>query len=390
MIKKAIILSFTIVASINVFGQLTIKKIKPSTTDATITTFNADSNFVYLNQSISPKNLLLVHLPGSYGEPKRATIFGSLAANQGFHSIGLMYPNVPTVGSFCTNNADLTCFENVRREIIEGVDHSNEISIPFNEGIHNRIKKLISYLSINYPNENWGQYLDGNGEVNWEKIIVSGHSQGGGHAAVMAKYFPLKRALCFSSPKDWNNTIDNVPPWLSSTNWLTNRSDVYVFNHVLDVHEQQVIIWDSLGLNSYGAPVSVDNSAFPYNSTRQLTTNYVVTSGDEHASTIQDNKTPKVNSIPVFEPVWIYMLTFDLLADLTTSEIENNQFFPSPTNSEINVPIAFLNQKIKLLDCTGKVVLESVSSKTIDVSNLPNGYYFLKIGDSQGQKIIKL
>jgi hypothetical protein len=390
MIKKAIILSFTIVASINVFGQLTIKKIKPSTTDATITTFDADSNFVYLNQSISPKNLLLVHLPGSYGEPKRATIFGSLAANQGFHSIGLMYPNVPTVGSFCTNNADLTCFENVRREIIEGVDHTSEISIPFNEGIHNRIKKLISYLSINYPNENWGQYLDGNGEVNWEKIIVSGHSQGGGHAAVMAKYFPLKRALCFSSPKDWNNTIDNVPPWLSSTNWLTNRSDVYVFNHMLDVHDQQVIIWDSLGLNSYGAPVSVDNSAFPYNSTRQLTTNYVVTSGDEHASTIQDNKTPKVNSIPVFEPVWIYMLTFDLLADLTTSEIENNQFFPSPTNLEINVPIAFLNQKIKLLDCTGKVVLESVSSKTIDVSNLPNGYYFLKIGDSQGQKIIKL
>lgn len=390
MIKKAIILSFTIVASINVFGQLTIKKIKPSTTDATINTFDADSNFVYLNQSISPKNLLLVHLPGSYGEPKRATIFGSLAANQGFHSIGLMYPNVPTVGSFCTNNADLTCFENVRREIIEGMDHTSEISIPFNEGIHNRIKKLISYLSINYPNENWGQYLDGNGEVNWEKIIVSGHSQGGGHAAVMAKYFPLKRALCFSSPKDWNNTIDNVPPWLSSTNWLTNRSDVYVFNHVLDVHEQQVIIWDSLGLNSYGAPVSVDNSAFPYNSTRQLTTNYVVTSGDEHASTIQDNKTPKVNSIPVFEPVWIYMLTFDLLADLTTSEIENNQFFPSPTNSEINVPIAFLDQKIKLLDCAGKVVLESINSKTINVSNLPNGFYFLKIGDSLGQKIIKI
>lgn len=390
MIKKAIILSFTIVASINVFGQLTIKKIKPSTTDATITTFDADSNFVYLNQSISPKNLLLVHLPGSYGEPKRATIFGSLAANQGFHSIGLMYPNVPTVGSFCTNNADLTCFENVRREIIEGVDHTSEISIPFNEGIHNRIKKLISYLSINYPNENWGQYLDGNGEVNWEKIIVSGHSQGGGHAAVMAKYFPLKRVLCFSSPKDWNNTIDNVPPWLSSANWLTNRSDVYVFNHVLDVHEQQVIIWDSLGLNSYGAPVNVDNSVFPYNSTRQLTTNYVVTSGDEHASTIQDNKTPKVNSIPVFEPVWIYMLTFDLLADLTTSEIENNQFFPSPTNSEINVPIAFLDQKIKLLDCAGKVVLESINSKTINVSNLPNGFYFLKIGDSLGQKIIKI
>lgn len=390
MIKKAIILSFTIVASINVFGQLTIKKIKPSTTDATITTFDTDSNFVYLNQSVSPKNLLLVHLPGSYGEPKRATIFGGLAANQGFHSIGLMYPNVPTVGSFCTNNADLTCFENVRREIIEGVDHSIEITIPLNEGIHNRIKKLISYLSINYPSENWGQYLDGNGEVYWEKIIVSGHSQGGGHAAVMAKYFPLKRALCFSSPKDWNNTFDNVPPWLSSTNWLTNRSDVYVFNHVLDVHEQQIIIWDSLGLNSFGAPENVDNSVFPYNSTRQLTTNYVVTSGDEHASTIQDNKTPKINNIPVFEPVWIYMLTFDLLADLTTSEIENNQFFPNPTNSEINVPVAFLNQKIKLLDCTGKVILESVNSKTINISSLPIGYYFLKIADLFEQKIVKL
>lgn len=390
MIKKTLLLSITVAWSIGVFGQLTIRKIKPSTTDATITTFDTDSNFVYLNTSVSPKNLLLVHLPGSYGEPKRATLFGSLAANQGFHSIGLMYPNVPTVGSFCTNNSDLSCFEKVRREIIEGVDYSNEISIAFNEGIHNRIKKLITYLSANFPNENWEQYLDDNGEVVWEKIIVSGHSQGGGHAAVMAKYFPLKRALCFSSPKDWNNTIGNPPPWLSSSNWFTSRSDVYVFNHVLDVHDQQVIIWDSLGLNAFGAIVDVDNNIAPYNQTRQLSTNYVVTSGDEHASTIQDNKTPKINSVPVFEPVWNYMLTFDILADLPTYTSEQMQFFPTPATVAINVPLAFIHQPIQLLDFTGKVILESRNSSTIDVSQLPSGYYFLKTNGQVVQKVIKL
>ncbi len=375
--------------SISALSQVTLKKVKPSSTDPLITTFDVDSHYVYLNQSSISKEKLVVHLPGTFGEPKRARLFGSLAANLGFHSIGLMYPNVPTVGSFCTNNADLSCFENVRREIIEGVDYSEEIDIQFPEGIQNRLTKLLVYLSENFPNENWQQFLNNNGNVKWEKIIFSGHSQGGGHAAVIAKFFPIYRALCFSSPKDWNNTIDNVPPWVTSVNWQTDRRNIFVFNHTLDEHEQQIQIWNALGLSAFGALVNVDTNPFPYTYSRQLETSYNVISGDEHASTIQDNKTPKINNVPVFEPVWTYMLTIEDVSSLDEVETKGNLFFYDPIHQKM---MSFDNRsfsEIQLFNLNGSLVSFSKESNVLDVSDVSPGLYLIVCDNGIQQKFVK-
>jgi len=52
-----------ILLSVSAFGQTVIKKVKPSDTDPLITTFNTDSNYVYLNTSVAAKNILVVILP---------------------------------------------------------------------------------------------------------------------------------------------------------------------------------------------------------------------------------------------------------------------------------------------------------------------------------------
>lgn len=364
-----------------VSAQLTVRKVKPVDTDAQITTFTADSHYVYLNTTAPPKNILLVHLPGSFGEPKRATLFGSLAANLGFHSIGLMYPNVPTVGSFCSNDTDPDCFENVRREIIEGIDYSAELTINAPESILNRTKKLLQYLQANYPAENWGQYLDGDGNLVYNKIIFSGHSQGGGHAAVIAKHYPLYRAICFSSPKDWRNIPDAPPLWLSTNNWQTPASSVYAFNHIADEHTRQLVIWDSLGLNAYGTPVNVDSFSSPYSNTRQLTTAYAVTAGDEHASTIQDNKTPKVDGIPVFIPVWTYMLTHNMPTALPNYAMAvNTKVWPNPTDNVLNIMLPKGNYKLTVYNANGHLLLEKQTpggAVVLATDNLPNGLYYI-------------
>ncbi len=371
--------------SVSTFGQTVLKKVKPSDTDPLITTFDTDSNYIYLNASVAEKNLLVVHLPGSYGEPKRATLFGTLAADLGFHSIGLMYPNVPTVGSFCTSSLDANCFEDVRREIIEGIDFSPSITINSNESILNRVKKLIVYLDNNFPTENWGQFLDGNNNIDFSKIIFSGHSQGGGHAALIAKYYPIKRAVCFSSPKDWSNFFNSPPNWLSNGSWETSPSNIYCFNHTLDEQTRQLEIWDSLGIDNYGLPVNVDFNSTPYNTTRQLITSYSVVVGDEHASTIQDNKTPKVAGVPVFIPVWTYMLIDNLITGLPTSSFDNSfqlQLFPNPTNDMLTLELTNENHLIKIVDQTGKCVIEQhcVSGKTqIDLTNLNTGLYIIQV-----------
>src|SRR2546427_7367644 len=42
------------------------------------------------------------------------------------------------------------------------------------------------YLAQQYPDEEWGRFL-AHDKPKWSQIAVTGHSQGGGHAAMIAK-----------------------------------------------------------------------------------------------------------------------------------------------------------------------------------------------------------
>src|SRR5262249_27431189 len=51
------------------------------------------------------------------------------------------------------------------------------------------------------PAGGWDAFLDGD-TVRWEKVIATGHSQGGGHAALLGKLHPLDRFVALSAPCD--------------------------------------------------------------------------------------------------------------------------------------------------------------------------------------------
>jgi hypothetical protein len=169
---------------------------------------------------------------------------------------------------------------------------------------------------------------------------------------------------------------------------VTTPNDIYCFNHTLDEHTRQLEIWDSLGIDNYGIPVNADINPSPYSNTRQLTTSYSVTSGDEHASTVQDNKTPKFSGIPVFIPIWTYMLTDNLTTGLSNNVAENRfnfQPLPNPTNDFVNIELKDDNYLLKIYEQSGKCVLEkkSVTGKIeIDLSNLNSGLYFIEASSS--------
>jgi hypothetical protein len=386
-----ILLLFTITYS---SAQVVIKQIQPSATDLLISTFDTD-HYIYLNQNVASNNLLLVHLPGSYGKPNKATLFGSHAANLGFHCIGLSYPNIPTVASICSNSPDQSCYENLRREIITGIDYSEGISVDTTESILNRVKKLLVYLKTNYSSEDWGQFLDTNNDVIFSKIIFSGHSQGGGHAALIAKDYPIKRALCFSSPKDYGSFFNAPASWLHSDNWQTPGNEIYAFVHTLDFYGRQLKILDSLGLGTYGLPVNVDNFSSPYNNTLQLITSYSVTIGNEHGSTISDNKTPMAAGSPVFLPVWSYMLTNRITTDLRDDFIfgkTNHKVYPNPTNGLLNFRFDVIpkNLEISIFTILGERILTAKNKTEINLSHLTNGVYFIKINADNKIKTEKI
>lgn len=79
---------------------------------------------------------------------------------------------------------------------------------------------------------------------------------------------------------------------------------------------------------------------------------------------------------------------------------ENISFecYPNPTNDKLTVQIdqaTYLNEKISLFNTLGQVVLELQVNQpqiTLDISNLPNGLYFLSVGtafDGTKRKVIK-
>lgn len=300
--------------NLSIFGQNipNFKTVLPSATDSEINTFDTVHG-VYFNSSAKSKNKLVVFIPGTNGNGMGAKLFSQVAANEGFHIISLSYPS-SVAATICKPQNDENCFENFRLEIIEGKDLSSLIEVNRANGIENRLQKLLIYLKKNFASENWGQYLTEKGEINWEKLILSGQSQGGGHAPLMAKFHKVSRVIMFSSPKDYDTKHSKPAKWYSEGK--TPLKNYFAFNHKQDKqgcdYTEQLEILKTLGLYQFGEPVDVDKTAPPFNNSRILITDYPgtpLTSSEAHTSLMGDGRTPiDKDGVPYFKPVWIYML----------------------------------------------------------------------------------
>lgn len=303
-------------------GPTSIRAVWPPATDAAIDLVyptpilgtQLDSHFVYINRNVTPKNRLLVFLPGTTAVPRYYRAILQVAADAGYHAIGLTYPNPVTVASLCGNNADANCIGNGRFEILDGTDRTPALNITRANSIENRLIKLLAFLQNQFPAENWGQFAPG-GNINWGAISVAGHSQGGGHAAFIGKVRGVLRAASFSAPSDFNVGTNSLPNWLSQTP-VTPANSFYGFTSINDEIALYVAVascWSAIGLPASGAAASVDanvNAAF---TTRQLTTtatprNPSLAVGPNHNVTVVDVNTPlNADGTYTFAPIWRYM-----------------------------------------------------------------------------------
>ncbi len=282
----------------------------PSVTDAAIDV--SDESHVAINPvpAVAAAGRLFIFLPGTGALPTQYRMILRVGAALGYHVIGLNYPNPSAVGVLCGDDTDPDCFWNVRREVITGVNTSALLSITPANGIVNRAQKLVAWLDRQNPAEGWGQFLSG-GVIDWSKVIISGHSQGGGHAGVMTKLYAMARACYFSSPADWR-TVANAPAtWTSRAN-VTDASRQFGFSHVQDQlvsYEHLRDIWPAMGLGAFGAPVNIDVRLPPYGNSHQLNTLATpVIDGAYHGATVVDVATPKTASGGAsFGSTWAYL-----------------------------------------------------------------------------------
>ncbi len=285
----------------------------PSSTDANINTYN-DNHYVYFKRDVTPNNKLCVFLPGSGAKPENYKLFVQKAAKMGYHSVGLMYPNPTGIynNGACETSPDADCFYKLRLETLKGTDVSSLISVNFSNSIINRLSKLLLTLNAKYPSDNWGQYLQTNGELNWTKIVFAGHSQGAGHSVFITKFYPIIKAIMLSN-KDFNTTTNLPANWYTLPN-VQAINNVYGFTHSNDEFADQQIVWNNLQLSSFGAIVNIDNAVIPFSMTHRLTTNATPaqlwgTVIGAHSSVAADAYTPKdISGKPIFDKVWEYLL----------------------------------------------------------------------------------
>lgn len=193
-------------------NPLVRRLVPPQDADSSVHRFTAP-NYVVFARGVRDSAPLLVFMPGTGGAPERTSLFADLAARQGYRVIGLEYDDVPAVAQLCPRERDPRCSEKVRRKRIFGDDLTSLIDDRPEESIVSRLTALLTMLDREHPAEGWRQYLR-DGKPAWDRIAVSGLSQGAGMAAYIARETRVARVILFSSPWDNYGPLRTLAPWL--------------------------------------------------------------------------------------------------------------------------------------------------------------------------------
>lgn len=304
-------------------AEVTAVKFLPKATDAHIgDTYNLP-HYVYVDRDIvvdhhprlpPDRHQLLLFLSGTQGSGADAKAFCRLAAELGYHVINLTYPT-GTAASICTGDADPNAFEDFRMAIIQG-GTSKHVAVEKADSIENRLAKLLLHLKSLRPKEAWDQFLNSDDSIKWEAIAVAGHSQGGGHAALIAIRHRVARVICTGAPKDYSRKLQAPAAWYREAS-ATPKACFFTFNHVQDPQgctpEQLLQNVAALKLDALGAPVDVATEKPPFNHTRILLTSYpvvpppIIVDNDNalaaHGSVISGANADR------WHQVWTYLLT---------------------------------------------------------------------------------
>lgn len=304
------------------------RQINATATDPSITAvpITADAPHLAINPSasVSARGKLFVFLPGTQGKPTQYTFILRAAAARGFHAVGLNYMNQVAMGTLCQLSADPECYWFARSEVIfgNGTPVTGQSAVTKANGVVNRLAKLLKWLATTYPSEGWGQFLRGDQTVDWSKVVLAGHSQGGGHVGVLAKTVSLSRAVYFSSPEDWSDITNRPADWTVSRPNVTPASLQYGFGSDADVlvpNAHASANWDNIGLfRPTSGAVLVDGSSAPFSASHQLRTilpfnpasTALTLNLKNHGITVVDTSTPlDATGRPLFDTngVWEYL-----------------------------------------------------------------------------------
>jgi hypothetical protein len=296
-------------------GAADCRLISPESTDPAIKAW-LDDHYACYEAGAGAHERLFLFLPGTTGRPDMYTMLGKEAALAGLHAINLSYTNDKAVEwTYCRESDEDDCTGKVRLEQLEGSDYSREIVIDRADSIENRTIRLLQYLDEHFPEEDWDRYLTEEGDLFWERIVVSGHSQGGGHALMIGTHRKVARVAMFA----WVDFHGGeLAKWITPDT-TTPLDRIYAIRHLEDRIDHTRQVWRTLDLYRFGPEVDVDKADPPYDNTHVLVssmdTSAVAAMDDRYARyaghmiIITDDHTPvDEEGRPLFADMWRYMM----------------------------------------------------------------------------------
>jgi hypothetical protein len=246
---------------------------------------------------------LLLFLPATRERPSNYSAFLTTAREDGYHVLALDYWNDGRSVQL-TCGTDPHCYGDVQRNRLDGSHPTRFSAIDASNSIENRLGLAISHLSATDPSGGWSGF-DRDGNIDWSRIVVAGHSQGGGESAYISHQHRVLGVLMFSSPVDSDNGVD--ASWMS-TPGATPAARMYGFDDTGDIFASRIrSSWDALGMGSFGSPDNVDFGALG-TAHELLSTRSLGTPMQSHSFDITDSTPRTTGGHPIFRSVWSWML----------------------------------------------------------------------------------
>ena len=225
---------------------------------------NANVDQYALRPASGARGKLVVFFNGSGGSPLAGTRgspsenFYATARSVGLHVFAISYRSEDAVGVLC--KGDDACYLPTRRAIVTGSYEMGAASalsgIATHEGALVRLYAGLSTLAARDPSGGWGAFIDSAatkpGErIRWSTIVAAGHSQGGGHAALLGKAFAIDRVVALASPCD--QTASGPASWLDVSKSMFATSPAAKF-HGLGAPGDVICsgytaVWTALGID---------------------------------------------------------------------------------------------------------------------------------------------
>jgi hypothetical protein len=208
---------------------------------------------------------VVIHLVGTWSDPAVDHRFPEHACALGFAAVAPMYENRQPARETCGD--DGACYEAHRREIVDGEDGAPlPVDVDGANSIRGRITTLLARLADGDSDDVdgvWATVRDRLAAGDFGAVVLSGHSQGSGHALYLARHEAAERLVLLAGPSDRlgdRTAAHAAVPWIDALRTAPTRtatSRIFGYLHeddTIQVVDQVVDNWRAIGIDDATCP----------------------------------------------------------------------------------------------------------------------------------------